>query len=327
MKSFGILYKGTENQSIEHLPEIELHINLWDLTSVDAKQCHEPCIDFGLQIDDYQKIDTIQFYFPFQIENDGFYDLYDEMANQSIASLIFNDSAFQILTTKDDVVYQSLIEKENRILLRIAHNTTLKKEDKYSILNINLALIAKGTRKNSNLNRAYFRFRIVSPELKKILWLQSKLDNNYFESAFISKQIIDMKINEPRNMEEQYQTVSIQDGYNFCKLKKIHFLLAEPASATSTFFGQSNVSCRTLEDNEWNCYLRNKYNTRDALVYHVKSRFEEPQTTFSCLVKSEIKDTDTKLITKYILIVILLGASGSALWEAIKYLLKIFLYL
>lgn len=50
---------------------------------------------------------------------------------------------------------------------------------------------------------------------------------------------------------------------------------------------------------------------------------ENAESEFSCLVKSEIKDTNWCLIIKYIAVVVVLGACGSGLLELIKCLFGI----
>lgn len=234
MKSFGILYKESKEskESKEESQKIDLHINLWNLSSKDQNE-GEPSIDFGLKIDHFREISKIQFYFPFLVKENGIIDLYDRMKERDIASMIFNDNNF-LISEEHDVEYRISGEKEKRLLLKIERYIEIKSNNIYSILEIDMESIGRVTK--SKLNNVYFRFRVKSPSLKKILWLQSKLDNNYFESAFISKQIIDIKVNESRNIEEGYIEECNSGGYKYFLLNKVHFLLAEPASATSTFF-------------------------------------------------------------------------------------------
>ena len=317
MKSFGIVYKAVGGEDFNE--EVDLHINLWDLAKKKKwkkTKKKETYIDFGLKINYYKKLETIEFYFPFGVKKENIHDLYDQMKNRDTAALIFNDNDF-ILNQDKVVVYKLSDEEKKRVLVKIDDSFQIDNKENYSILKIDVSKIALES--GSNLENAYIRFRVKSEELKKILWLQSKLGNKYFESAFVSKQIIDLKINEPRNIEEIYKKRCRSNNLHYFKFRKIHFLLAEPASGVSTFFGKSDVTCRTLEDSEWDTYLENTYNTNDALVYHIKSIAEDKkyEQTFKCLIKSEIKETNLKMILAYMMVVIVLGAIGSGVCNGI----------
>ena len=101
MKSFGIWYSSSDIQehypvehsspvSAEKEPELDLHINLWDISGKRAKSA-APFIDIGMNISEFRKIDKLCFLITFGVESSGIVDLTDTFEKKSIANLVFND--------------------------------------------------------------------------------------------------------------------------------------------------------------------------------------------------------------------------------------------
>lgn len=320
MRSFAILYHYSED-SVQNV-RTDLHINLWDLKNTKGKRA-EPCIDFGLKIDNFKNIDKIYFYFPFHFDKGEVMDLYNHIIDRDIAKLIFNDNNCEKISRETGNALKLSDETSERLVVRldkylgIDRNEIKDGKEPYTVITIDISKIKKDSIYKTYDN-CYMRFRIQSQELKNILWLDTKLDNYFLESAFVSNQIIDMKINEVRNISSDFMEIQRTERLQFVEFHKIHFLLAEPASGSATFFGDNRVGCRTLEDEEWNTYLQNQYDTKDAIVYHIKKireKEDEPISTFSCLIKSEMKETNWKVIGVYVLIMILISLFASALLE------------
>lgn len=327
MKSIGIWYKSCVNT--QKNPVVDVHINLWNISAVNNKKV-EPMLDIGLKIQDYQAIEKLRFFLPFKFDEAEFIDLEHVMKDVSVLRLVFNDSKCEVSSIQN--LHQIELSKEpgHMLLLKLSNQNKHKKlvtfmntdnlSEQGTCFEISLAGIAE---KYTGTKNAYLRFRIKSLLLEEAIYQDLKMKNFFLESAFTSTQVIDLKINKERNIPNEYSEEFRNQGFEFLSFHKIHFLLAEPANNDVTIFGSDKLDCRTLEDNEWNVYLGDEYNTKDSLVYHITETSKEGEqiSTFDCLAKAETKKTSYMVILCYILVVVVMGALGSALFSLCEPLL------
>lgn len=286
----------------------------------------EPFIDFGLVIQDFRKVEQLKIWFPFSFDKNDFYDLFDKVKEDS--PLIFNDNECEIKTSKG----LSLIEKSedgvDKLLVKLNDEENLmfernKSDNNIQTLNINFNRIKSDPNFEEHKN-VYLRFRIKTPNLKKFIFCQLNKKNLFLESAFIATQIIDLKINKKRNIPQKKCDDFRLQHYSFAKFNKIHFLLMDYANNDTSILGNDFVECRKLEDDEWNKYLEDEYNTKDVLVYHWKKKCDDfdkhPIMEYSKLVKVTTSTTNKKILLAYIFIMIALGFLGNLLFATISLL-------
>ena len=322
-KSFSIFYKEKEPSS-QNCVEFTAHVNVWNAL---GKGCM-PFIDFGLLIKNYRALDSIYFTAPFKVDDYNIEDLSGILKENEI-QLIFNNSKFSYKQI-DGTIYSGFVnEKKETVLLFpikdddkkfLQHIQNKKTENNGFELKVNFAEC-----KNlpNSIETIYLRFRIINIESKKLLSTLSN-KNNYLESAFIERQILDFKLNNVRTLDRFQLNRFLGEGYSLVQFSAIHLFVMVPSDYEITIWGDFS-ECRQLEKGEWNQYLQNNVsgNTTDISAYHWKQKKKDDRFVdeFAQLIKMEHKSTNFKLIIIYCVIVIALGAVGSGLFEFIKWLL------
>lgn len=311
MKSFGIWYSNKHTLNIDSVIEketfgIDLHINLWD-TGSRNKADVKPFIDIGLNISGFKEIDTLCFQIPFLLEKEEIIDLSDTFSDNMTANLIFNDDC---TFHRDGNKNASLELSENpgkpKLLYLLEESIWDTSDSGDTIIKFDFKIIREDCVYNS-FEDLYIRFRIQSNRIQEELFCNIKNENWFLESGFNKTQVIDIKVNKKRNMNEKDIKHMRREKFRFAEFRKIHFLVMEPADNEVEILGKDFVECRKLED-AWNGYLKNGTEIGDVLAYHWKVKCEgEALKEYAKMVKVTSSTTTWKIIWVYILVVILIG--------------------
>ena len=322
MKSFGLWYLLGENET--DLPETELHVNFWsieDCQSADGEKL--PCLDIGIKIRNYRRINQLTFFCPFRIEEKDIADLSDKISVKSNASIIFNMDCET--HTKDHYTMIELLGKEKLLVFPFAQTI----EDTYSLdmdqygtkLKFkfqNLWTYADSKWNTGEFDAVYIRFRLKGAELKRNICFDSEPLNKSFESAFSGTRIIDFKINVKRDIDEKVRTKVVISGEKWGDLKRVHFLVMEPSAYDVNAFDDQKMSCRELEENLWDDYLGMHINLSKGHILAYHWRQTNVDAGYNCLVKVNYSKTQVRTICAYAMIVIALGIIGSAAVTAVS---------
>lgn len=322
MKSIGVWYqlKGSES------PKLEFHINLWNLKGKDKRIA--PFIDFGIGIKNYRTIQKLIILFPFSFDEQGLIDLYKQVKEPSIARLIFNEVACEVASKDQYMIIESNNFENPRLLINIKNQDGLANHVGLSQISqlemTELCIDFEEVGKDGKFYQyedIYIRFRIKSPNIKKILFCPVSKKNWFLESGFVETQIIDIKINKERNLPHDICRNMRLNNYNFAPFDKIHLLVMSDSCDDVGTFGNIIYDCRKLEEHEWDAYLGNAYDATNVLAYHWKEKCigDDKISDFSKLIRISSATTNRKVIFVYMLIVIVLGAAGSGLFEVIKF--------
>lgn len=311
-KSFALAYKLKDNGTIK--PGFDAHINFWNIPQNDKF----PFIDFGIKITDFKDVEKITFSAPFNSQDVDFVDL-SHTFNLETSKLIFG----YLNCTFEEKNYASIKNGgEKNVFLPLKHKSD-NKQDKY-YRNVHLSTdptdnfcftvdISQYENIPKDATSIYFRFRIKSSQITQTLLKKLYEKNYYLESAFVERQIIDIKFNDARNIDsvEIERIKSINQC--FANFRSVHLFLMVPSSFEVTIWDGFS-ECRQLE-NGWKDYLVMEQQPSDIIVYHWQKK--DPGTNgldkFTQLIKMEHKDTNMKLILLYCVVVIVLGAFGSGL--------------
>lgn len=326
-ESFGLAYKVKPLQKNETLiePIFDVHINFWHVSTKES-----PFIDFGIKITDYKHVQKITFSAPFPVSVKEIFDLsYVLTSNET--QLIFSDLTYKFETIPKKY---SLISNDSETIVFLPIKCDLNGENFFTGVetndsneqNFNITIDMTQYKALPNASSIYFRFRIKNEAIlgKFLHKLQEK--NYYLESAFVERQIIDIKFNDARNIDRSEFTRVESENCIYAKFKSIHLFLMVPSSYEVTIWDNFS-ECRQLEDG-WDNYLLNnidskKIDNKNILVYHWKKKAYRKNyfDKFTQLIRIELKDTNLKLIIYYCFIVVLLGAIGSGLATFIPNLL------
>ncbi len=321
MKSIGIWYE----LSAEEMPQLDFHINLWNLKG-DNKGT-SPFVDFGISISDFRKIKSLDILLPFRIDNSEIVDLYELVKTPEIARLIFNEVECEISSKDRYAIIESDNFDKSKLLINIKNADKLESfvchstDNDISIFSMNFEELANDE-KFFEYDDLYIRFRINSESIKKSLFCPVRKKNWFLESGFVETQIVDVKINQERNLPHNICKNYRLKKYKFAIFRKIHLLVMSESSDEVVSFGTGIYECRKLEEHDWDDYLGNNYDVTNILAYHwkEKSSDEKGLFNFSKLIRISTASTDLKVIITYVLVVIILGACGSGLLELLKYI-------
>ena len=319
-KSFGFFYKEKEKVENERA-EFNAHVNVWNVSNDGS-----PFIDFGLQIKNYKSLDSVAFNAPFHIDAENIDDLSHVLKENEI-QLIFNNSKFSYKQIEGSIYAGYLDDKDDTVLLLPIKNDEGNFLEYICCEDINSSqfqlIINLSKCKNipNIIDTIYVRFRILNVESQKLLTTLSA-KNNYLESAFTERQILDFKLNNVRTIDRFELNRFFGEGYTLAKFSSIHLFVMVPSDYEITTWGCFS-ECRQLEKGEWNNYLNNCLvrNMSDISAYHWKQKKSGDDTVdeFAQLIKMEHKATNIKLICLYCLIVIFLGIIGNVIYEIIKH--------
>lgn len=331
MQSFGVWCKMTEEGGKE--PSIEkLQINLWDLEKCKSDQ--GPFIDFGLQIDNIDKLQSIKIYIPFALEENDIKDLSERIADAETARLLFNDNNYDSATSGNFNYLSYQDEKDGKKInktmliipfesknlgkkyIEIESITNDLEESNGTILKLFIDQIASDL--HGKFDEAYIRFRIVSPKIYNSLFCKIKKKNLFLESGFTALKVVDLKINKKRNIPQSICHNLEQASFTFAKFSMIHFFIMEKAqNDVIPLSSQVFTDCRMLEEGAWDTYLSMEMTPQRFVVYHSKVK---EKCDYSFVAKILESTTNWKIIWAYIGIVILLGLVSSFLYTIFGWL-------
>lgn len=120
-KSFGFFYKEKSKSPSTPPTDFTAHVNVWNVSNKSGK----PFIDFGLLIKEYQKLDSVSFIAPFEVEEQNIEDLSHVLKEDEI-QLIFNNSKFSYKQIENSIYAGYLNgEKETVLILPIKNKEGL----------------------------------------------------------------------------------------------------------------------------------------------------------------------------------------------------------
>lgn len=328
MKSFGLWYKEIppKNKTNDD-SKFALHVNFWSLEDIETDEnIGEPYLDIGIKITNYENVEKMTFFCPFNLDKNCIQDLSEKFSKKNNANIIFNDDCE--IETKDNFTIIKMSNREKllifplfRVIKNICKVETIEDSDGTKII-FNFQEFHKyvaEVSKLKNIKKIYIRFRIKDITLRDYIYFDSEPLNKSFESAFSGTRIIDFKVNEKRDINDSVRTETIVDKQNWADFDSIHFLAMMPSSYGVTSFCKEQMTCRELEDGLWDDYLGTgiRFEKGHVLAYHWRKKQEKDEgiTDFSCLLKIDYSKTKVMTIFSYALSVVALGMIGSILVE------------
>ena len=318
-------------------PRFCIHANFWSLEECPKNiNKREPYLDIGIEVENWKQINVMTFFCPFRFkEKTDIIDLSEKMSRKANATIIFNEDceihtkgSYTTVEKEDGTKYllfplkqaiKNVYKQEND---ELCSSTYLRFDFK------EFSKFLETSKQHSDLNeisKIYIRFRMKGDSLSHNIYFDSEPMNKSFESAFSGTRMIDFKINEKRNIEEEVRAQISVSHEKFAKLSKVHFLVMEPSAYEVRAFGNQDMNCRELEDGMWDDYFGDELNFSKGhiLAYHWKSKADKD--SYNCLVKVNYSKAKRATIISYALIVIALGIISSVIINWDNYLLSLIL--
>ena len=265
---------------------VTIDINIWRMTKTRY-------LDLGILFENWQNIETVNVYFPFVFEKTSFKDLEEKLNDQKTLKGIFNEDYECVgktghLIIKDNDVQKFFVHKI------IVGEVTVKNNYGGTLVSINIDTNDYVT-KGYNSMPLYIRFRIVCADFGPLFRIV-KPNNSFFESAFNENELIDFRLNEKRNQDEEL--IVKMEKQSSLKISKINFFIISPVEHELKSNGSNLTYKRQLENNHyWENYLDDKeYNS--MIVYKVKA--EENIKDFSVYSNFQYRKSNKLTIIKYV---------------------------
>ncbi|MGE5409871.1 MAG: hypothetical protein ACM3MI_02850 [Clostridiales bacterium] len=261
-------------------------------------------LDIGLMISDYQQIEDVCLYLPFEITEKEVQDLWNLVGDKDLVNAIFNED--YKVQGEGNANYHVIFNSEEKALF---HVCKIKNDKAFScskgyggtIIKIKISELGVPT----GLNSLYLRFRINSPHLVEFS-SEDKPTNSKLQSAFSLSEILDFRLNEKRILDNDLLGV-IAKGNSFY-VNKLHFFLICCAQEEYVFSNKVLLGCRRLEKDIWKKYIIlegesdrvNLLSDKDTvLAYHWSEK--EYKNDFKILVKTKFEHNNILTIGSYLL--------------------------
>lgn len=342
MESFGCWYKkiiedgnllrdcSSAQEETPQTPDFDVHVNFWFLNDILKQKVKKPYLDIGIKIGDYRELLNVVFSFPFQLTKENIVDLAPMMSTKGNASLVFNEEC-EIETKNEYTIVQiPKDEKSNDKLLIFPLKQAVEDifeltdyEDR-SYITIKFDTFRRYLETNVELDAypsLYIRFRLKDVDLHNVMYFDSEPFNKSLDSAFSGTRIFDFKINEKRNINKNIAARMDIQGETLAEFNQVHFLVMEPSSYDMVSYSQNQMTCRELEKDLWDEYLKVELNDNAGhiLAYHWKKKAKDTNhkiSDFSCFAKINYQKMQIKTVLAYVLVVLGLGVIGSTIVSA-----------
>lgn len=313
------------------LPEI--HLNIWEREP--KKRSSRPTnssLDIGLMIDVLDQTQSIELIFPTKVPLSNVEDLSAVVSTPSAVPVIFNESwavnSFNAQGT-DSVVHDPT--NPSMAFAIVSTNGAMKETTHlgHEALSIDLpSLIAKGhavaKALGRTIGRVYVRFRILQIERHFYCVGAGEHKEDWWMPLWQRTEDIDFRLNVRRGAPAGLET---HIG-RFVEFSKVHLFLMRSRDKDIVFQDRLFNSSRSLEDETfWAQYSllgqqtpeslkASRERVQKSLGYHWKAKANPtPIKEFATLARFKIVEFG---IGKFLLVALILGATGNALWDGAK---------
>ena len=331
MESFALWYKekkskGKKKQKVK----FDLHMNFWSesLMGKGDKNKEIPFLDVGIKVYNFRRVKEFIFQCPFELNRDEIFDLHNKIIDKNNAQIIFNTDVE--IETKKGYSLLNLNGKEKMLVCSVPKSDKCIENIDDDITNIIFDLqalhryIEKKKEDYEGIDELYIRFRIQSNTLINKVYSDWEEMDKSFQSRFSGTRILDFKINEERNLNQDDNKNYLIAGYEVALFKNIHLLMIELASCDVQSFADGKMTCREVENDLWGDYCGENIldDGKQVLAYHWKFSEEELNKkdqllSVSCLAKVKYFKTGFSTMFAYSVIVVGLGMFSSILFSIV----------
>lgn len=336
-KTYGLLCLAAASKSKDNKSKFpEIHINIWERENKKNSKNSNSYLDIGFMLDINDPTPSIALIFPASIPIKDIVDLSEVVSSPAAIPLIFNETwAVSSMSSQgtDSIVHDP--NDKNMSFAIVNTNGAIEEKEYYGYKGLSIdmqKIITKGksiaTNLQKEIGRVYFRFRIL--EIKKSFYCVGAAEHNedWWMPIWQRTEDIDFRLNVRRGAPSGLES-SIG---HFIEFSKVHLFLMRSRDKDIVFQDKLFNSSRSLEDEEfWAKYSftgntggdeieASRKRVTNSLGYHWKAKqtSEVPVKEFAILARFKIVEFG---IGKFLLVALLLGAAGSALWDGAKKIL------
>ncbi|MEZ8093781.1 hypothetical protein ACED51_06800 [Photobacterium swingsii] len=357
--SLAVLAKSKQGSDSVQL-ETDVHFNLWDVYTKNTlrKSKKVRFLDIGIKIINIAEFDSIKVFLPFTFPASELTDLHGCLYNNSdLVRTIFNENLsftnvnhnlslvdFDLYNVKffihsipldsEDLV--KINEKEYRYNGKLLKCTTIeftnklvdsycKSQEDY----LKVECEKDNILKDSKIKDSYIRFRVPLHVNGEPFISEYKPIAQYITGAFEKYEVVDLRLNEVRNLpKELYHDIN-SNNLKFCSRNVQYFLIKDAWSEYQLSHNSFNKA-RTLETGAWKDYLLYKSTDDDfqkkldenslMIIYHWKDKKKTSENkneekhdflSFSALAKFKEAKSGLKHISLFVIVLLTLSVGAS----------------
>lgn len=294
--------------------DVGLHINFWKLLpSKGALKKFRYLLDIGLMIKDINPINHVLMYFPLPVKKEHIKDLGGVIISKSeLTSAVFNDRTIVHDEANEKTKKVTRFTAEEQVDFQVycidVENDVSVDPNTYggTVIKIDTSRV----RADEGIE-TYLRIRLCTKEL--IMFFQMfRPKDGFFEKAYTQTEVLDIRVNESRNLQNTLLDKMKDGRFNFTK---VHFLHLRDASDDFVFSHKPLSASRQLEPDLWRDYVEGGLNVDNILAYHWKEK--NAADSYNALVKSKFRKFNWLRILTYtiatIIIALVLNTAGGLL--------------
>lgn len=280
-------------------------------------------VDISVRVYGAKEAKAVNFFVPFVIDENEITDLSYMLADSSALRALFNTNG---KVDSEKTKYTSELRYDGRIvsLINLTNEFTAIKSISYgTVITINFEFI----RDYITADEAYLIFRIPHKTLDKIfvptIDVKGLFDriNSLIQSPIISEKYgYSIRINEARLLPPEINEIEV------LQQQRIRKALITVSLSDEYEINDSNCyRIRRLEAELNRNYAPDGYDCSDAITYQwVEERDFNMKAHYNFYFTMEHNSVSKLSMLVYLLIIFFCGALGSALYDLIKYILKLF---
>lgn len=337
LPALGLWYQRNNDHPVKHKrPSVELHMNLWRrVGSVKfwrrmGRQSKEPEInylDVGVRILEPRDIGSLNLYVPFSRDQCDIEDLGHLLREKEIASAVFNevlevrsadgsDETFYLEQNGDHILSVHVIDvaRDTKIITSFAGRSS-----EGFVIRLERDFCSRFEAAGEH----YIRLRFVlKGEAAQIFSSDVSSEDGWILSSTTTSEITEIRVNEARSIPESIVSCAKGNNWVMPEVVAIHYFLVRDISFDLIASHSNFRKIRRMEP-EWDRYLGEDFppgSARNMLIYHWRKAGEGRDVgDFVTLAKFRRSKGN---LAFYILLVVALGAIGSASYASLSRLLK-----
>lgn len=300
----------------------EFHVNLWHFSNKKRSDF----LEIGVLVDDPALLSSIKIFVPFMVGYDQISDLGNEFLEPNLAQGIFNEPLSSAITENKRSVELSdaagpycgvhIFSTDNHRIN--SKELVLEIVDGGTLLEVTmLALESLANQSGTKSRPGYIRLRLrpnTAGSRPFVTYITPK--DRVLVSGFEAIEYIDCRLNEARTLPTAVAAAANAARDGVAKTRRVVFLAVVPVVSAVTSSHAEWHKSRLLENEIWEQYVPEGLDD-GMVVYHWRKIFGDDDIKllqgFSAFVKMQTRKADTKIITLYLCLALLLGGIGSVI--------------
>jgi hypothetical protein len=303
-----------------YAPKVEAHINIWR-NSLRKPGRHD-LLDVGILFQEVRALCSLSISLPFKVKAGQVSDLFEVMNDDTTLSAIFNETLEARGTSRSEDGFEAFHTERSCVQCfvhrcRAERDWTLKElqdeDDTCSVIVIRPGFF----KRLREVGDHYVRLRIEVPIDQPNGFVSTiNPEDSAFVSTISTSEIVEIRLNEMRNFSPALRRELKEESRELIDISAVHYFLIRDMSVEMTQSHMTFRKMRRLEPKIWDKYLAGHggFRAPDLIIYHWASFAKsntEPVDSFTALATFRAYYTGSLL--KYALVIIALGALGSAL--------------